>query len=422
MFTRQKKILIIFLLIMLTGCIFKKKDDGKISLSFSFWGTPEEIRIIEDTLEPWIKDHPDVDLKLEHIPYSGYQSKLLTRMASKTAPDVIFTENNVFIYFNQKNALLDLTSYIKKDNEFDINDFFPEIVERFTRDGKIYVIPRDIAPICCVYYNKNLFDSAGVSYPTDNWNMNEFLEISKKLTKKNKSGNIIQYGFYTWNWWNFVYCFGGKFVDNVANPKKCILNTKEVINGLQFYKDLVYKYQVSPTPSVLAAGPIEMFKTGKIAMICSGIWETPVLVKIKKFKWEIAMFPKGPKGIRGFSTGGSGYGINKNTKYPELAWSLLKCLAGNDGQEMLAKTGLAQPANKRICNGKYWAKSKTVPLNKGMLNKAVKYIIFDPFHLNWNKAMVDYISPQIELILLNKRPVKDAIENIVKDVDKLLKE
>ncbi len=416
-------VLIVVIIGVTFSCVKRVKNDNKVVIRVAYWGGPEEIKIITDLMKQWEATHTNIIVKLQHTKGgSDYISKILTQMAGDSAPDIVFTEVNVFVPMYEKNIFLDLTPFIKKDKEFNINDFFQPVVKRFTRNGEIYVIPRDIAPFACVYYNKQLFDEAGVAYPTDNWNFNDLLRIAKKLTKRDANGNIIQYGFYSWSWMNFVYSFGGKITDSVEHPAKCMLGSPASLRGLQFYMDLCNKYKVSPSPLALKSldqGPAEMFMAGKLAMMTSGIWETPRFRKIKSFDWDIVMFPKGPV-KRAFGSGGSGYAITKATKHPEEAWEVLKALAGVKGQEWLAKTGLAQPANRIVAEGKYFAKSKEKPLNKKMLNKAVNYIIFEPFHSKWQEAQDKYLRESLDMLFSNELSIDEFKNKVVKNIDNLM--
>jgi ABC-type glycerol-3-phosphate transport system substrate-binding protein len=404
----------------------KKEEipEGKTVIKVAYWGSPEEVEIIKATINEWQKDHPDIYVKLEHTPGSDYVNKLLTRIAGGAPPDVAFMEVNIFVTFSEKNVFLDLRPLIENDPEFSLDDFFPEVVDRFRVNGGIYAIPRDTAPFACVYYNKNLFDQAGIPYPTDDWDWYNLLDKAQKLTKTDEQGRIIQYGFYAWAWQNFVYFNGGKVVDNVKNPTKCLLNQPRAIEGLQMFQDLFLKYKVSPTPTAMSnmgMGSNQMFMTGRLAMYASGIWETPVLRKITSFDWDIVMFPKGPKGKRGFGTGGSGYTILKATKHPKEAWEVVKALAADKGQIMLAETGLAQPANRKIAEGPYWAGSNKKPLNKGMLNEAVKYVTYDPFHPRWREIQDLYIYPQMDLLYNGDIDAKEFVNRITPDINRILR-
>ena len=424
-------VLFICSLIMInSGCSNKTLSDssaqgGKspVEVRVAFWGGPDEVNIVTETINVWQKSHPDIIVRLDHTPYRGYVDKLLTRIAGRSAPDIICTEVDLFVTFQSKGALLDLTPYLKGDPDFNLKQFYPEIIDRFTVDGKLYAIPRDTAPFACVYYNKRLFDEAGVPYPKDDWNLDDLLDTAKKLTKIDDDERVTQYGFYTWAWQNFVYAFGGSLVDDVKDPSRCTMNSKESMAGLQFYSDLINKYKVHPTSIAmtnLAMGVQGMFMTGRLAMLSSGIWETPGLRKMADLDWDIAMFPKGPTGIRAFGTGGSGYCILKESRNPKAAFEVIKALAGRSGQTMLADTGLAQPAIRDIAQSEHWALDNKPPKNKTILDDAMKHVIYEPFHPAWREAKELYINPELDLVFSGKRSVEDAVKNFTAKADVLL--
>ncbi|OGX28422.1 MAG: hypothetical protein A2879_00275 [Omnitrophica WOR_2 bacterium RIFCSPHIGHO2_01_FULL_49_10] len=397
----------------------------RVPIKVAFWGSPEEIEIISSTINNWQKSHPDIEIKLEHIPFGSYVSKVLTEIAGRSAPDIIASEVNMFVSFAGKDVFVDLEPFMDKDKAFNLGDFFPEVVDRYTVNGKILGIPRDTAPFACVYYNKKLFDEAGVPYPTDDWDWNDLLDKAKKLTKVDKDGKVIQYGFYSDMWPNFILSNGGKLVDDIKHPTKCLMGSPESIEGLQFMVDFSYKHKVSPTSSTmrnLGLGVIQLFMMQRVAMFLSGIWETPMVRKVKDFDWDVAMFPKGPKGIRRFGTGGTAYSILKTSKYPDKAWEVLKALSGDDGQIILAESGLAQPANKKIAESEHFAGSNKPPANKKMLNEAVKYAVYDPFNSKWREIRDLYITPEFDLMFNGLKSVKAAVDTIVPKANELLKE
>lgn len=420
---------------LLAGCAGKPADEADaasdpaavspVVIKVAYWGGPEEIDIITTAIRNWQKSHPNIKVVLEHTPFSGYVGKILTRIAGASAPDVVCSEVNIFVAFVAKDIFLDLTPFIKGDAAFNLDEFFPEVVDRFSRKGKVYAIPRDTAPFACIYYNKKLFDEAGVPYPTDEWDWSAFLDAAQRLTKFDANGKATQYGFYGWAWQNFVYSNGGSLVDNVKNPTECRLTSTPSKEGLQFYADLINKYRVAPTPTALGnlgMGAQQLFMTGRVAMFSSGIWETPILRKINGFDWDVVMFPRGPRQVRGFGTGGSGYGILKSTKYPNEAWEVVKTLSGDEGQIMLAEAGLAQPANKKIAEGEHWALSDKKPLNKKMLNEAVKYVTYEPFHTKWREISELYLGPELDLVFNGRATVDEALGAVIPKINQLLRE
>jgi len=410
-----------WLVLWILGCLVLSSSCGKapgksgpLEIKVAFWGSPEEVDIITHSIEGWQLAHPEIKVVFEHTPYTGYDSKILTRIAGGAAPDIIATEVNYFVTFASKGVLENLTPYAENDLGFRVSDFFPQIIDRFTLNGRLYAIPRDVAPFACVFYNKTLFDQAGIPYPTDDWTWDDLLRIARTLTKQDANGRTLQYGFYGWAWQNFAYGNNGALVDDPKNPTTTKIADPKTIEGLQFYADLANLYHVMPTPTALAnlgMGVDTMFASGRLAMFLSGIWETPLL-RNYKFQWDVVMFPKSKDGTRAFGTGGSGYAILRSSKHKKEAWEVIKALTGERGQARLAERGLAQPARITVAESEHWATHPAPTANKQMLNEAVKYIVFDPFHPRWREIEAKLLLPTLELVFTGKKTAEEAAREL----------
>jgi multiple sugar transport system substrate-binding protein len=406
----------------LMGCGPMSSNDGKTQIKVAFWGSPEEIDIITHSISDWQAANPNIKVVFEHTPYTGYDSKILTRIAGGAAPDIIASEVDYFVTFASKGVLEDLTPYAQADSSFANPDFFPRILNRFTVDGKLLAIPRDVAPFACVFYNKDLFDQAQLPYPNDDWTWDDLLRMARALTKKDENGRTTQYGFYGWAWQNFVYGNGGALVDNVEKPTRTLIDDPKTTQGLQFYADLINLYKVMPTPVALAnlgMGVDLMFASGRLAMFLSGIWETPGL-RNYNFNWDVAMFPKNTQGVRAFGSGGSGYAILKSSKNKKEAWEVIKALTSAKSQTQLATKGLAQPSRVSVAQGEVWTKDPAPPANKEMLNEAVKYIVFSPFHPRWREIEEKYLTPQLDLVFNGKKTAVEAAKVVAPQINSVL--
>ena len=198
------------------------------------------------------------------------------------------------------------------------------------------------------------------------------------------------------------------------------MDSKAVIDAVQYRTDLIHKYKIIPSPSQMTAmggmGTADMFISGRVGMFFSGIWKVPSFRTIKNFDWDCVMFPKGPKGQRGFPTGGSGYAIVKSCKNKAAAWKLVTYLAGKEGQMKLAQTGLAQPAMKAMAESKYFLDGQK-PDHKSIVLDGVKYVTFVPLMPEWEQINVSLIAPAFDKIWTGKESAKKVIKELVPEIN-----
>ncbi len=363
------------------------RPSNRIVLHCMGWGDSEEAKILQQAVAEFQKAHPGVDVVQERAPYGEYITKVLTQFSAGLAPDVMAVNAEQMISFASRGVFLDLKPYVEKDPSLKLSDFYPQAVDHYTVDGVLTALPRDIAPIAVIYYNKKEFDEAGVPYPRDGWDWRQFLAAAERLTKKDADGKIGRFGFvdFTPTWDAWVYAFGGSLVDNEKKPTHCTLDSPQAAEGVQFRGDLVTRYHVAPsladTTAMGGLGNSDLFMNGTAAMFYSGIWMTPQFRNIKTFDWDVVEFPKGPGGRRAFPLSAAGYGIVKTCRNPELAYELVKYLAGETGQKFMAATGLTQPALRTLADSPVFLDGQP-PKSKGFLVGAVKYGHFQPLDPN----------------------------------------
>lgn len=371
-------------------------------------------------VERFEKDNPGVKIEVQYTPGGQYIAKLLTQLASGTVADVIGVEVSHVAKFVNKNLLTDLTPMIEKDNDIALEDYFPHLLDYFTVNGKVYGLPYDSQPLVPLFYNKKAFTEANVSFPTNEWDWNNLLDAAQKLTKT-ENGQITQYGFYTGDWPYFLYANGAGIVDNIKAPTKGTIDSPEVVQGIQFFVDLIHKYKVSPSPASLqemGATGGDMFATGKIAMYLAGYWELVFSPeRWKQLDLGMVMAPKGFTGKRGYSTGGTAYAVANGSKNPELAFQFVKYFMGRPGWEAASKSAkfgiIYPPAHIPSFESELYLKHPNPPIENMYINgEGTKYANFPPFNENWVEIRDKVIKPKMDLILLNKLPVEQTLKEI----------
>jgi len=406
----------------LSGC--GKSDPN--SIRFRYWGDTEEIKIIEAMCKEFEAANPGVHVKPERKNADAtYPDILLQEFAANKAPDVIFISTDNFELVNASGKLADLNPFLAKETDLKASDYYDIMIKRFSVDGKLLVLPRDIAPIAVVYYNKDLFDKAKLPYPKDDWNWDDLRKDAIKLTKRDDKGVPSQIGF--GDDWNLVDAWvlagGGGMVDDYYHPTRFTMGSPASLAGILFRWKMLMEDHVMPSGSdtqALANGASAQFMNGELAMFHSGIWKTPAFRKIDKFKWDVVRFPtmKGAKDPH-FLAGGSGYTMRSDVANPELCWKLIKFLAGADGESRLAATGLAQPAMRKMAEEKFFNDGQD-PRNKQMLAFAAEHGLAAPAWKPWQEFMRSVWGPVTDpmWIVGEYKGGPDGVVSIVKEAEK----
>jgi ABC-type glycerol-3-phosphate transport system substrate-binding protein len=214
-------------------------------------------------------------------------------------------------------------------------DFHPKVLEiaRFNT-GKLYSLPPNFGT-GVIFYNKRMFREAGLSYPEDGWSWEEFREVCKKLTRRDKEGKITQFALAGWGHWNWIPMIlqnGGQIVNKEG---KCVLNSPEVLEALQFCKGLYTKEKVIASrltfPSITQMGGYEIFSGEKAAMLPGDL---SLSFQISpNIDWDIVAPPEKKGGKKYFHRGFWGYGITSDSKDKELAFELVKFLTSEKVQK-----------------------------------------------------------------------------------------
>ncbi|MBI2447792.1 MAG: sugar ABC transporter substrate-binding protein, partial [Candidatus Omnitrophica bacterium] len=341
-------VIIGLVLLMNAGC--QKKIEDKVTIKVSYWaGGDEQVGpIIGEMLQ---RELPDINVKMEIVPWSGYKQKILTEVAGGSGSDIVmFYLGDFSAGLFKKDVCMALDSFIKDDKGFNLDRYFPNIIDACRYKGNIFGLPLGAFSEASIFYNKALFKKAGVPFPDDEWDWNDFLEKAQKLTLRDEKGEIGQYGFGAAVWRNFMYSNGGDEVDNFKDPKGSTLDSQATKEALQFYVDMVHKYKVAPPYYEQYQGaidPVKMFMEGRLAMFNTIL---PLGKGFKNLEWDIARFPKGPRMeiYDGVVCGTISYAIMKTTRHPDEAWQVLKVLTGDIGQMEYAKAVWGVPVIREV--------------------------------------------------------------------------
>ncbi|MGH0051810.1 MAG: ABC transporter substrate-binding protein, partial [Sphaerochaetaceae bacterium] len=293
-----------------------------------FFGNLKEAEVAQTYVDNYLSTHPDVEIEFETISQGDLDTKMVADHIANNAPDVLRIAHTQVKPWASKGILLDVKPYIEKDNL----DFLPNAVDVFTYNNGIYAFPKTLA--CrSLLYNKDMFDAAGIAYPTDDWSWQDLKEAAKKLTIV-ENGRTKQWGFLLapqvpGMFGMFLEQAGGQMFDDNG---KAIFNSPEGVKVLEYWNDLVFESKCSPSPKVGADMSYEQgFKLGQIAMIITGPWNRPTLaLDFPDLNYGVAEAPHDV--MKSNNLISDGIGIWSGTKNKELAVDFAEYVASNEAQ------------------------------------------------------------------------------------------
>jgi multiple sugar transport system substrate-binding protein len=298
-------------------------------IKFSMWdAVPENNNFIAE----FMKENPDISVEVVNIPSDNYSQKLNTMVATHTAPDVMLVWECDLPLFAKGKKLLPLDDYMKNTTAFNQKDLIPAVKKiQLISGGKTYGLPWCYASEI-LYYNKDMFDAAHVSYPTNDWTWEDFQNAAQKLTIT-KNGRTVQWGCDDITFKGIWYALIGAAGDPVIDTDGTIKIGDGARRALQFQYDLVNKYKVEPEPSVSSSGS-DLFIAGRAAMTRAGSWMCSAYRQIQDFNWDIAPLPMDKRHYSGLHTGF--FTISQDTKYKEAAWRFIEFCMSEKGQQMIS--------------------------------------------------------------------------------------
>ncbi|MBT9138346.1 MAG: Multiple sugar-binding protein [Syntrophomonadaceae bacterium] len=422
---REKGVIIATILILslslLSGCGKKApvEKPGVVTINYVFWGDVSERDMNRHWIESFEKKHPDIRVNMIHVTAEGVGAKILTMVAGGDAPDVMYIWPEAFPEFTHRGVYLPLNSFIEEDG-LDLNKWFPQLVEPYTYEGRVYGLPRSWHPFV-LYYNKNLFDEAGVPYPDESWNWDTVIKWGKELTKdRSGDGRIDQFAIANIPWEIFVWSSGGKIFDKEGT--ETFFDDPRTIEGFQLARDLIWKYKISPSPIRLrdTMSAVDMFSTGRVAMYGLGIWFVPRFRTIKDFEWDIAIMPKGKTRRTKLVT--AGWAISAASKYPRQAWDLVKYLSGPEAQTYQMKIWRDPSGLKDVYEEYIYYEPEKPPKNRRVVIDSIEFGQFSPVFLGhteiWRKIGEDVD----KIFFLKECDVEQVCKDIAGKVRKWLEE
>jgi multiple sugar transport system substrate-binding protein len=313
-------------------------DGGRVSIGYGMWDA-DQVPAMQEVIAAFRAEHPDIDVSIQLTPFTTYWTRIQTSIVGGGAPDVFWMNAPNIAKFARYDTLLPLTDRLAGDG-LTLAEHPPNLVELYRRDGEQYGVPKDYDTIS-LFYNKELFDRAGVSYPDESWTWQHVHDASAEIRDPragvfgfsaalDRQRNLYPAIFQNAGW--------------VLRGTRSGFDDEATIGGLRFLTDAINRDLAPNAMAEADTRPREQFQGGKIAMYnglpndSNATYKDPAV----RARTGIAVLPRGAQ--RGTVIHGLANVVNARTPYPDAAYEFVKFMAGRATGEIQGRSGTILPS------------------------------------------------------------------------------
>lgn len=382
---------------------------------FTFSAAPDHLEDLDAMIKAFQVTHPNINIKVETAPFDEYFTKLQTRIAGGTAPDIFELNYENFVSYASKGVLLDMSTQSAQDSSFSADVYYPRAYEAFNLNGMQLGLPASFSTVV-LYYNQSLFDKAGLSYPTADWTWADAVEAAKKI---NDPANGV-YGLYSpiqfWEFYKKAAQNGCSFFN--ADKTEATVNAPECVEALQTMVDFVQKDKVVPSDADMAGmSDGDMFAQGKLGMIVTGIWMYTSF-KDAAFTWDIAVEPGMATHATHFFA--NGVSVFAATQHPQEAWEWAKFFTSSpEAATRRVEASWELPAVSDTSAFEAYL-SQTPPANRQAVLDSLNWSIVPPV-IARQSEMQDAVNKLLDQVKLGQLTPQEALDQAKIEIEALLK-
>lgn len=413
-------ILIALLVGLLVGCATTAQSVEPVT--FMIFGDPAELKAYQDLVVAYEAANPGMQVELIHIPgQSEYRTRLAADFAAGTTADIVLLNYRRIAPYAAKGALEPLGDYLAKSQAIQAADFYPQVLEAFNYMNQLYCIPQNLSSLV-VYYNKDLFDQAGIAYPDNDWNWDDFLETAQALTKDVDGDGIAdQHGLgfdvAFARFAPFIWQHGGEITNNDVNPTTLTIDLPRSQEAIQWVVDLQTMHHVTPNIEEEAAEDNESrFLNGRLAMYLNSRRGVPAYRQITTFDWDVAPLPQDEHHAGVLHADGYCMPVkdeNDQARKQQI-WKFIEFANSPEGQRIIATTGRTVPSIKAVAESPAFLDATQKPANnQGAFLDPIPYIRPLPVKPGWIDAE-EAVDQELIRAFYGQTSVEEAIQTAIK--------
>ena len=266
------------------------------------------------------RQNPNIKVELQTIGYNDYFTQLQSKVVGGNAADVFELNFENFVSYASQDTLALLDGKLG-----DTSGFNDTALNAFVYDGKQYGVPNSFSNVV-LFYNQDLFDQAGIDYPTDSWTWDDMEKAGKKIRAL---GDDV-FGLFRPLSFHEFYKASAQSGSSLmtSDYSKFTVNTPTNVKVAQRMVDWQTKSNIMPTEAQLGGmGDWDLFKSGRLGMVVTGIWAFNDFTNNCSFPWDIIVEPGNTQKASHFFS--NAYVVSETSKNKDAAIKLATFLAGS---------------------------------------------------------------------------------------------
>lgn len=377
---------------------------GKTEITFyTFSAAPDHLEDLNNMIAIFEEQNKDVKVTVESVGWDDYFNKLQVNIVGGLAPDVFELNYENFVSYAAKGALYNLNELAAADPDYSPSVFYNKALSAFSYQGVQYALPETFSTVV-LFYNKDLFDAAGVAYPTEDWTWDDAIAAAEKIRDPENDIWGLNSPVQFWEFYKKVAQNGGSIYDADGNP---VINSPENVQALQTMLDIQSTYDIMPGAADMGGmDDSAMFKAGKIGMIVTGIWMFDSF-KDADFDWDIQVEPgMAEKATHYFA---NGLAISKDTAHADAAWRWAKFLSSSpEAAKIRIESGWELPAiSDQSAVVEYLSMGH--PANRQAVFDSLKYAVVPPV-IERQSELQDGVGQLLEKASLGMITAQEALD------------
>ena len=362
--------------------------------------------------------NPNVTVELVDLSSADYTDVMNIRLSGGDDTDIITVKDIPgYAAMLTRNHIIPLNDYIEASG-LDLS-VYSGAAEELTYEGSIYGLPFR-SDIWILFYNKDVFDAAGLPYPTNDMTWAEFDALARQLTSGSGADKIYGAHFHVWRSTVELGTVQDGQNTVIATDYSFMAPMYDMVTKMQ--KDgIVMDYGELRAGNIHYSGP---FENGQVAMIPMGSWFIGRLVAdqntgVYDFNWGVAAYPH-PDGVAAGTTAGTltSLAINEKSDNKDAAWDFIQFYAGEEGAKVLASTGNL-PAVRTPEVLEIFASLDGVPAEAAEALQTTTVRLELPMHPNVGEVE-QILNEEHDLIMTNSVSVQEGIDEMTSRISEVL--